>query len=153
MSKKGKGMKISGSLEEFRAEFNIPLSLDLHFVEDGEVNFTMGSPDKGKCCCQRVISSPINLIGGIDVPEGSVKSKVPIFNGAKSDSAAMNKRLLLQKYSTLPHLLLGLDLKKIKKVTSHAMAVKDDLLPIVEVARRTLMSGIPSSCLISPTWL
>lgn len=87
-------------------------------------------------------SSPIDLIGGIKVPEGSVKSKVPIFKGAKADSAAMNKRLLLQKDSTLPHLLPGLDLKKIKKVTSHAMTVKDDLLPIVEVARRTLiMSG------------
>ena len=86
-------------------------------------------------------SSPINLIGGIEVPEGSVKSKVPIFNEAKVDSAAMNKRFLLQKYSTLPHLLPGLDLKKIKKVTSHAMTVKDDLLPIIEVGRRTLMSG------------
>ena len=48
MSKKGKGMNVSGSLEEFRAEFNIPLSLNLHFAEDGEVNFIMGSPDKGE---------------------------------------------------------------------------------------------------------
>lgn len=36
-------MKSSGSLEEFQAEYNIPLSKGLHFVKDGQVDLAKGS--------------------------------------------------------------------------------------------------------------
>lgn len=39
-------MKASGSIEEFYAEFNIPLLVGLHFMEDREVNPGKGSSVK-----------------------------------------------------------------------------------------------------------
>lgn len=48
MSKKDRKMKSSGSLEEFQAEYNIPLSIGLHFVEDGEVDLAKGSFIEGE---------------------------------------------------------------------------------------------------------
>lgn len=48
MSKKGRKMKSSSSLEEFQAEYNIPLSIRLHFVEDGEVDLAKGSFIEGE---------------------------------------------------------------------------------------------------------
>lgn len=49
MSKrKGKKMKLSSSIEEFRAEFNIPLLIDLRFLENEDVNLIVGSVTKGE---------------------------------------------------------------------------------------------------------
>lgn len=48
MSRKEKKMKVIGSLEEFTAKFNIPLSVGLRFVEDDEVDLAVGSPVLGE---------------------------------------------------------------------------------------------------------
>lgn len=42
--KKGKKMKSSSSIEEFRAEFNIPMSIGLRFLEENDVNLVESSP-------------------------------------------------------------------------------------------------------------
>lgn len=45
MSKrKGKKMKSSSSIEEFRAEFNIPMSIGLWFLEENDVTLDEDSP-------------------------------------------------------------------------------------------------------------
>lgn len=41
-------MKYSSSLEEFRAEYNILISIGLHFTKDDKVDLAKGSPIKGE---------------------------------------------------------------------------------------------------------
>lgn len=49
MSKRnGKKMKLSSSVEEFREEFDIPLSIGLRFVEEEDVDLAEGSRIEGE---------------------------------------------------------------------------------------------------------
>lgn len=47
-SKKDKMMKSSGLLEKFRVEYNIPLLVGLHFVQDGKINLAKSSLIEGE---------------------------------------------------------------------------------------------------------
>ena len=52
---KGKKMKSSSSIEEFQAEFNIPMSIGLRFLEENDVNLKVALW-RMNCFYRRVIS-------------------------------------------------------------------------------------------------